>query len=409
MDVYMRNNKFEHVKNGIWMVRKNIKTYAFLSVTIIISFTTLLCFLIYSDSSIFNQFKEDLQASPYISIVTSGVEDEKEEKVFRILSEKLDELEDTYYYTYVEQGVSLEHITGSQLLTGMMRVVPAYCWGYYYSATKRFSQRKEEKRISLSKGQAVISEELYDLLKEARSKEDKLYINIPVQYSDNTIQFHTFEVIGVCNSDLSPAIIQDEDGKLSGCVDIFVSADNFMGKDIDVLNKEMLVYSKDMESVSGWLEQLDLSNATSYEAKKIADEEMRESIFVKSVIAIALLFLLGINLYSSFNNALNERKFEIGVRRAIGASPIDIILQFFVEGLTVMIVNMMLSIMCSTIIMCLYRIFRLFIYHEEWIISITGYSVAIFVCCCIFLSLVYSIVFAVMSLNVEIVYYLKNE
>lgn len=272
-----------------------------------------------------------------------------------------------------------------------------------------FHSGKGRKRIALSKGQAIISEELYDLLDGVCSEDGKLSISIPIQYSDNTTQIYMFEVVGVCNSDLSPAITQDEDGRLSGCVDIFVSADNFITKDIEVLDKEMLIYSKDMETVSSWLEQLDLSNDTSYKAKKIADEEMCESILVKSIIAIALLFLLGINLYSSFSNALNERKFEIGVRRAIGASPADIILQFFVEGLTVMLINMMISIMCSAMILCLYRIIRLFIYHEKWIISITDYSIAIFVCCCIFLSLIYSIVFAVMSLRVEVVHYLKNE
>lgn len=405
----MKTNKFEHIKNGIRMVQKNRKTYAFLSVTIVISFTTLLVFLIYWDSSIFNKYKEDLQASPYISIATSGAEGEKENKVFQILSGKLDELEDTYYYTYVNQGVSLEHSVRSPLLTGMMRVVPAYCWGYYYSSTRRFVQENGEKRIALSKGQAVISKELYDLLKGSRDADGRLYISIPVQYADQITQIHSFEVVGVCNSDLAPAIIQDEEGNLSGCVDIFVSAENFTDKDIEIIDKEMLIYSKDMETVCSWLEQLELANVTSYKVKKIANEEMRRSILVKSIIAIALLFLLGVNLYSSFSNALNERKFEIGVRRAIGASPADIILQFFVEGFTVMLVNMLVSIMCAAFMLCLYRIIRLSVYHERWIIYITGYSVSIFICCCVFLSLLYSVIFAVMSVRVEVVHYLKNE
>lgn len=405
----MKTNKLEHIKNGIRMVQKNRKTYAFLSVTIVISFTTLLVFLIYWDSSIFNKYKEDLQASPYISIATSGAEGEKEEKVFQILSEKLDELEDTYYYTYVNQGVSLEHSVRSPLLTGMMRVVPAYCWGYYYSSTRRFVQENGEKRIALSKGQAVISKELYDLLKGSRDADGRLYISIPVQYADQTTQIYSFEVVGVCNSDLTPAIIQDEEGNLSGCVDIFVSAENFTEKDIEIIDKEMLIYSRDMETVCSWLEQLELANVTSYKVKKIANEEMRRSILAKSIIAIALLFLLGVNLYSSFSNALNERKFEIGVRRAIGASPADIILQFFVEGFTVMLVNMLVSIMCAAFILCLYRIIRLSVYHERWIIYITGYSVSVFICCCVFLSLLYSVIFAVMSVRVEVVHYLKNE
>lgn len=39
----------------------------------------------------------------------------------------------------------------------------------------------------------------------------------------------------------------------------------------------------------------------------------------KYIIAAVLFVILGINLYSAFSNALNERKYEIGIKRAIGA------------------------------------------------------------------------------------------
>lgn len=403
----MKIKRFKHIKNGIFMVWKNMKIYVFLSVTIVMSFTALLLFLIFSDSCIFNKYKEILHTSPYICIATCSADDEKEEKIFRILSEKLSESKETYYYIYEKQSILLEHITRSQRLTGMLRVVPRYCWGYYYTPTRRFEQENGEKRIALSKGQAIVSREFLSLLDE-ECKEIK-YIDIPIRFYDGTIEFNRFEIVGVCNSELLTPIFNDKDGELNGCIDIFVSTDNFTVKKIDSLDKEMLIYSRNMEKVGGWLEQFGLSNSTSYIEKNLADEEMRNNIYIKSAIAIALLLLLGINLYSSFNNALDERKFEIGVRRAIGASAKEIILQFFVEGLVIMIANLMISIMCTIEVLSLYRIIRFFICHEHWIIYINRYSIAIFLCCCIFLSLIYSIIFAVSSLRVEVIHYLKNE
>ena len=73
-------------------------------------------------------------------------------------------------------------------------------------------------------------------------------------------------------------------------------------------------------------------------------ETIRAQKTTKALITCAMLLILGINLYSSFSNALNERKFEIGVKRAIGASGFAIVRQFLYESLTVMVANILVSV-----------------------------------------------------------------
>lgn len=52
-------------------------------------------------------------------------------------------------------------------------------------------------------------------------------------------------------------------------------------------------------------------------------------VIVKEVLIIILFVVLGLNIYGSFMNALRERYLEIGVKRAIGVSKQNIMVQFF--------------------------------------------------------------------------------
>ena len=46
------------INHSILMVRRNLKSYLLLSVTILLSFTFLLGYFVYSDSEIYNRYKE---------------------------------------------------------------------------------------------------------------------------------------------------------------------------------------------------------------------------------------------------------------------------------------------------------------------------------------------------------------
>ena len=151
-----------------------------------------------------------------------------------------------------------------------------------------------------------------------------------------------------------------------------------------------------------------------YEWQDNAMEMMQSQAGNKAIIACALLVLLGINLYSSFTNALSERKFEIGVKRAIGASAWSIVLQFLYESIIVMLANILVAVAVVADVFIVY----MYIYErtpDEWgmyndfILYISPHSVAMFALCAVTLTIVFSIIFAYKSTRVEIVQYLKAE
>ena len=132
------------------------------------------------------------------------------------------------------------------------------------------------------------------------------------------------------------------------------------------------------------------------------------------IITIALLVLLGINLYSSFSNALNDRKFEVGVRRAIGASKWAIVRQFLYESILVMLTNIFISIWLILTAALTYKVIREHFPENEFerfvfTLTISPHSIGMFAICSLTLTLVFSLVFAYKTTQVQIVDHLKSE
>lgn len=213
-------------------------------------------------------------------------------------------------------------------------IIPSNVWGYYYNSDNRFEMLNGEKDISLGKNQIIINETFYNSIKNNKEKNGKIYVGIPMRIKKGRTITQEFEVVGVCKDSDKGMVHKNDDGSIEGYVKAFVSIISFEESELTSDYKNVIIYSKNIQKVS-----------------ELADE-----------------------MHSSFSNAMNERKFEIGVRRAIGASKKSIMLQFLIEGFTVMLINLLLSIMI-----------------------------------CVFFIITFSILFAFMSTRVEIVDYLKNE
>ena len=122
-----------------------------------------------------------------------------------------------------------------------------------------------------------------------------------------------------------------------------------------------------------------------------------------------MLFLLGINLYSSFSNALERRKYEIGVKRAIGASGGSIMRQFLTESMLVMLVNIVASILIVVEVLVDYKLYVQLVEGAQWIDSISIHSILMFLVCSVSLTVAFCLLFAYKSTKVEIAQYLKAE
>lgn len=118
---------------------------------------------------------------------------------------------------------------------------------------------------------------------------------------------------------------------------------------------------------------------------------------------------MGLNLHSSFSNVLKERRFEIGVKRAIGASRKDIIAQLFIEGMVVMGANIIITILAVANIATIWKLVQWVFFGNLWTINLNFYSVILFVFCTAVITLSSSIIFALKSSQVEIIKYIKAE
>ena len=113
-------------------------------------------------------------------------------------------------------------------------------------------------------------------------------------------------------------------GHLTGDVQIYVSQSLLGGTTLDSLSaiKSVVLFnSSDPETVAAHTQNFDLVLHAVCVAQNKATEKMRIQTETKFTIAVVLYVLLSINLFGCFSNALSERQFEIGVKRAIGASP----------------------------------------------------------------------------------------
>ena len=184
-----------------------------------------------------------------------------------------------------------------------------------------------------------------------------------------------------------------------------------------------IVHSDDPEAVADLAETLGCVPDSVYTYQDAALAEIRTQKSTKAIIAAALLLILGINLYSSFTNAMNDRKYEIGVKRAIGASGWGIVRQFLYESMLVMLSNIAVTVAVVVdigLVLKLYREANAITYTAEghirrntnymdYVLYITGESVAMFAVCALVLTVVFSFIFAYKATRVQIVDYLKAE
>jgi len=125
--------------------------------------------------------------------------------------------------------------------------------------------------------------------------------------------------------------------------------------------------------------------------------------------------ILGINLYGGFSNVLERRRFEVGIKRALGASKWDIIGQFMWESLLLMLCNIFVTVVVVFNGFLIYK----YIYeaawgfenfsHTLWTIYLNGTSIGMFAIVTLALTLLFSGIFAVKATQVTVVDYLKAE
>ena len=428
---------FAVLRHAVVMVSRTLRSYALLSVTITMSFTLLLGYLVYQDSQLYNKHKAILS---YDSNVLCVSDKDQSERKLALLQQKAADLEQTYRYDCFITPITIHNIklieqeSGKELRYGSTSIhsLSRGVFGLYDNLGKQMKVTwlpgQERDTVDLQPGEAILEDTwFYALgLDQQESPVYKLAIS-PVNGIKPEVWLN-LRVIGFveCGANYGADMVQEVPGEedfleTSYSPHIYVSVEEF-GPDNAPEGfrwfQQVMFYTAHPYELASYAESIYGYNTGGFYStvrrQDNALENIRSTNRLKVIIAGALLLLLGINLYSSFANALSSRKFEIGVKRALGASAWSIVRQFLYESFVVMVANVLLSICLVADIAIVYKYILQHIpdiwgqYHV-YIIHFSPYSMAMFGVCAATLTIVFSIIFAYRSTQVQVVDYLKAE
>lgn len=409
------------INHSFLMVKKNIRSYLLLSVTIVISFSFLLAFFMYSDSNVYNKYKEIFSVPESIIEVGDkpfyvyGIDNKDVNSIkYNILIKRLQNMEGTQFFQYYYATAGLNYYSDDKnTVTARIYFMPKDFLPIYIDGSGSgfsYIESMSGKSIIDNPSDIIVDKTFYDLLPP--QGDDKIRtVTLPIQDKDGNTEFRKFNIVGVVSNQKNNEASSKEDNKINQYfADIYMSSEIAKEYNSDTLEENIYINSENNASeIYNLCKELNIFTLSSYEYQMQANEDIKNQIFLKGITVIILFSLLGINLYSSFNNALKERCFEIGVKRAIGAGKRDIIKQFFIEGMIVMTANIIISVLFVLNLSVIYKFIQKVAYNNQWVIYINLYSIIIFLFSVLFLSLSFSLLFAYQSTQVEIVKHLKLE
>lgn len=391
------------IKHSLLMIKKTYKNYILLSVTAFLSFGFMFIYLLYTDSEIYNEYKWVLSLD-YKLAVSQNSNDNTTMRNLKRVETQLDKMPDTYYY-YNKQCLA-RNVYG---LSCQVYMYPGYVWGVFEGKSDGTYYGYERVKVNgeyvleIGIGEAVVSEAVYNAIKET---DDRKTITLIFADTDGKEFIKTFDIVGTYIGDSKSNNDREENTESDP---VYINIGSVDTEKIVIDNIELVTHSERVDQV---IEMLKDNSLACEEVKSIQNEALlakRNAVENKYIIAIVLFVLLGINLYSSFENALNDRKYEIGVKRAIGAGKFDIMKQFTIEGLAVMLCNIVVAVFTMLNGMLVYKYILYSLKNEIYTIYISMESIILYAVFTFSMALVFSLLFAYRSTRVQIVKYLKEE
>lgn len=257
---------YKIILNAILMVKKNIKDYLFLSVTIILSFSTLGIYVLYTDSDNFNENKDVLKASRNVILIDYS--DYNNSKI-ELLEKKMEKMEDTYFYRSIEyQGISLSECMNLDNFGVVLNihVIPNDTWGYYFYNTNRVELSNGNHHITVGTGEIVILEQLYNILCNDNRSEDDFWITIPMKIDGIDVR-QKYKVADTYKSDVH--IYETDMGKSIIQCDVFVGTSAISQASFSEEGfTKLTIYSKNVKEIESYAYDLGLNYSSIFSEKE---------------------------------------------------------------------------------------------------------------------------------------------
>ena len=388
-------NVFRNFGHAMGMVLRNIRSYLFLSMTVLLSFCFLLVYLIATDSESILQILNGDNMYEEIQEAQLSVRD------------YLSHIPNSHFSMIYRSPYNMNYM---QSLYFNVIFIEDDAFG---TATNPFDE-VELLNIRLSDGQALANEAFYEWMQLSTGEEHpSLAFDYP--FADGTMERVSVTLVGGRRfNTAAPAVVN---GSLTGGAVLYLPYSTMLRLlekgPIDCMNSFLIVYAPaeyqeavyDYAKTSPYVQGYGSYNLMSINAAKLS---IRSAIGQRSLMLCFFYVILAVNLYGSFRNALNDRKFEIGVKRAIGASKANIAAQFTAEGLIVIVGNLLLSVY---LVLTGFLVYKTILKAQGIIYTITlGWSaLAGYIICCLALALLFSLIFAWQTSKVNVIDNLRAE
>lgn len=416
MKKHSKPSALAHSAKMLW---RNRSSYAMLSVTIVLSFSLLLGYLAFTDSDLYDRYKVIFSSRRDVVMAYSWDKNPVDHLALAAKVKKADESAQMYQYFNVNTRLTQYKLVDARLFFIPQGNRPVYelLWGSdkkygtMYSISRQVWPIQGKSDFDLAENEAIINESFF----HAISPDGTLPVQVvvPVQWKDGTTSYFQLDVVGVCEDASDCDLRFNENGNPTGQVEIYLSQ-ALMGEhtaaDFQATPRRITWISTEKPGeIALHAQQLGLVVHSVADAQDEALVNIRAQKSTKGIIAIVLLLLLGINLYSSFSNALERRKYEIGVKRAIGASGGSIMGQFLLESMMIMLLNIVVSVVIVIDVQVGYKLYTQIVEGVTWTVNISIHTILMFLVCSLSLTTAFSLLFAYKSTKVEIVQYLKAE
>ena len=403
-----------HAAKMLW---RNKSSYAMLSVTIVLSFSLLLGYLSFMDSDLYDRYKIIFSARKDVVMAYTWDKNPVDHLALATKVRKADENAQMYQFFDVSTRLTQYGQVNARLIflpQGNRPVFEVLLSGDEYSIYQLSRQVwpiMGKTDFDLKDNEAIINESFF----RAISPDGTLPVQIvvPIRWDDGTTSYIPLEVVGVSADTTDCRLGFSKLGDYAGQVEIYLSQ-SLMGErtaaDLDgAVRRVTWISTSKPSEIALHAQQLGMITHSVADAQEESLISIRAQKATKGIVAIVLLLLLGINLYSSFSNALERRKYEIGVKRAIGASGGSIMGQFLLESMMIMLVNIAVSIIIVLDVLVGYKLYVKIVENMTWTVNISIHTILMFLVCSLSLTTAFSLLFAYKSTKVEIVQYLKAE